>query len=473
MVTVVTIVSLCVLFAPLGIMGQRATRRVLGSGWLHRSNAPKTLFAKLGLSPEHAEDGIEARAKGTLRDVPITLTILTTPDRARGNLWIDVDLEGRVPSGVRLSSSSRSLPPTEQAPARADEFALGDEVFDRAFVVSGATALALATMDKEIRALLIALLEDTATKRWSEIHLEGAHLVARALLSEESQNIDALIIQIQDVAFAASQMRFSPDDLMSTLVAQSHEKQSPLYRALCVREVLARATPGGEHEAAMTKLCEESSHSELQLIHYERHPEAFDDDALFELLNAVSTTHRDAEKREWALDTLVRTFGARLIVDTARPMFQRLRLLRAMMAASFSQEELVALMRSVLEGAKTTERREFWGELLELRWEGAIELLPLERLSPPDEATRMHCVGLCKALGGDDCETFLLIELRSPFPSVQRVTIEALGHVGGRASFAPLSALSSSSSPFAPVAVHNVGGDLTVLDEAGGLSQVE
>jgi hypothetical protein len=494
MVTFVTILSLCVLFAPVGLVGQRVTRRVLGSGWLHASNAPSALFAKLALTPEKAPEGAEARARGMLREVPVEITVLTTSDRARGNLWVDVDLEGRVPSAVRASSVGRSLPSDGHADA-ADAVKLGDELFDRAFVVSGPQTLALATLTLEARELLMGLLDGTATRRWNEVHLEGAHLIARVALTEENQRIDELAAQVLDVAFAASRMRSTPSMLDAQLGEQAHETQSPLYRALCVRALLERAAPGDPREVAMDELCATSAHSELRLIHYERHPDAFDDDAIFELLNTVSTTHRDAATREWALDELARTFGARLIQDASRPMFQRVRLLRAMIAASIPEDELVALMRGVLAGAKTTARREFWGELLEQRWEGARALLGVERDSAPDETTRVRCVELCALLGGDACERFLLVELHSPFPSVQRATIEALGAIGGRTSFAPLSAIATSSSPFAPAAKVALaalaervgegsmgalsvsselpGGDLSLLDEAGGLTPID
>ena len=88
MVTFVTILSLCVLFAPVGLVGQRVTRRVLGSGWLHEDNAPREIFSKLELIKEKAPEGVEACARGMLRDVPVEVTILTTTDRARGNFSI-------------------------------------------------------------------------------------------------------------------------------------------------------------------------------------------------------------------------------------------------------------------------------------------------------------------------------------------------------------------------------------------------
>ncbi len=494
MVTFVTILSLCVLFAPIGLVGQRVTRRILGSGWLDAGNAPRTLFERLELTSEKSPDGVEARARGMLRKVPVELTVLTTSDKARGNLWIDVDLEGRVPSVVRLSSSSRSLPSPDHAPAD-DTLKLGDELFDRAYVVSGPMTLALATLDFESRELLQGLLEGTATRRWNEVHLDGAHLIARVALTEANQRIDDLTAQVLDVAYAASRMRTSPSTLDAILFEQAHKKQSPLYRALCVRALLERSSPGDANDVAMDELCSSSTHSELRLIHYQRHPNAFDDDELFELLNTVSTTHRDAATREWAIHALATTFGARLIKDDSRPMFQRIRLLSAMIAASIPEKEIVALMRSVLAVAKPTDRREFWGELLEQRWEGARKLLDVERDSAPDETTRMRCVELCGVLGGDACERFLLVELHSPFPSVQRATIEALGAVGGKASFAPLSGIANSSSHFAPFAKTTLatlaervgegsmgalsvssdlpGGGLSILDEAGGLTPID
>jgi hypothetical protein len=313
---------------------------------------------------------------------------------------VTIDRLGHDPSAFSVRRNDPFDPPA--APASTPEVRTGDDAFDAATIVRGASDLALALLTAETRALLSVLLQRTvpmpAGPVLADIRIEGgaltADLAARAFDDQSG-------IQLMRHMLGVAHRLAAPEDLAARLAENFETEPAAPVRARTVA-VLAAEYSGDDRTLALARRAAGDRAAEVRL----EAAVALGADGDTLLLELAS----DDGTPDWVAARAIAKLGGRLPADRAREVLPRaVRLLR--------RETAVACLRTLSVRAD----------------EDAVRALTEVLLRAPEEIALEAARALARA-GRSSAEAALVTSLRHSTAHVKAAAAAALGRVGTAAA---------------------------------------
>lgn len=403
------------------------------------SNIVRRACAELELTPHH---DTQLAADGFVRSVHARLSLEHADPSAPPRLDVTLDLAGKTCPLVEVRLLRQPHPHVQHDP---DRVLTHDGDFDNTYSARGPAAETCATLNKETRQQLLALVAPSLPAPWDNVTLNKATLRAQILMSDDvALTANRLARLIEDLARAAEAMFCSPDDLPDRLANELGKIQSNLYRAACVTHLLER-WPSHPRTTQSLDACKTHAVCELEHLYFTLRPDTFDDEQICRLLLRVSSTHGDPTIRATALDRLAREYGELLLLADHVPLFQRVQLLapcRALMPRETFDAILIALFPSLREH----ERREFYKELERLEHTDCFDLLDAEtrraHMTYPTSRLLLELIMTCP-----DAHRELLLLSLFEHQRDHRIKLKILSHLlelGGKDALIALRAFSSN-----------------------------